>query len=266
MTLTEQVANQQEQIEQLERQKELLDEENKTLQDKVDSKETFGAVTQALFDELHYFDGTPTKELFRVDKYNTIIQGAYTDREFPELVDAYTAQMQEELDKVKAEKANWEARKANVSGTSYEETLDKLSKGYADVTFYRASTNNICKMDASGCVFSDEPHMVKMNYDERDDAAYWRGGAWGDWWFNGVIYHEFAHVLQFTNWTTTQDHLPVFNGDVELMADCYAITQYSPDFAEYGYRKGCTAAQKSQIGAWLQAITYQTPTIVQGEG
>ncbi len=40
----------------------------------------------------------------------------------------------------------------------------------------------------------------------------------------GIAYHEFAHVLQFTNPEATDAAVAAFGGDVETMADCYSLT------------------------------------------
>ena len=75
-----------------------------------------------------------------------------------------------------------------------------------------------CGDQAMACVRSDDPFVVHVV------AAQRRQPQNSDWIRTGVTYHEFAHVLQYTNPVQTDATLPVFGGDVERMADCYALT------------------------------------------
>lgn len=188
-----------------------LVKENGELKEKVDVKDTFNSVAHTLFEELHYFDGKPYKELFPTGRYNEIIQSAYEFRNDPAMVKLYTEDMQEQLDEVLAMKATWEERKGNSSGTSYETTLDTLSGGYSDMVLFRAESDNKCApANSSGCVWGRAPNVVNLNLDQKDLAMQWYGGEFAEWWFNGIAYHEFAHVLQYSNQAVLKNHVGVF--------------------------------------------------------
>jgi hypothetical protein len=84
----------------------------------------------------------------------------------------------------------------------------------------------------------------------------------------GVAYHEFAHVLQFTNPQPTAEAVTAFGGDMETMADCYALTfldgwtldhevwttPYEGWEVSVGYGYVCDEAQRQVIREWAAKL------------
>src|SRR5690606_31126204 len=93
----------------------------------------------------------------------------------------------------------------------------------------------------------------------------------------GLSYHEFAHVLQFTNPQQTETALEAFKGDHERMADCFALTylkgwkldhqvwindyQYYDVSVGYGYT--CNSTQRTAIREWYESLPFQSRPISQ---
>lgn len=94
----------------------------------------------------------------------------------------------------------------------------------------------------------------------------------------GVAYHEFAHVLQFTNPEPTATALEAFGGDAETMADCFALTfldgwtldsrVWDSDSSYWdvsiGYGVECDDAQKQVIRDWRASLGVQPRVIGPG--
>ena len=92
-----------------------------------------------------------------------------------------------------------------------------------------------------------------------------------------LSYHEFAHVLQFTNPQPTTTALDAFGGDSETMADCYALT-YLPGWklhhrvwvssyqyyeVDIGYGYTCNESQRQVVRDWYEQLGYTTGPIAQ---
>ncbi len=118
--------------------------------------------------------------------------------------------------------------------------------------------DTFCNSDVLACVDSENPLVVHV--DAADDGLEYTN----DWLRTGIAYHEFAHVLQFTNPEPTEAALVSFDGDVETMADCFALTyldgwtlhhtiwvsSYQYWEVDVGYGYTCTDAQRQVVRDW----------------
>ena len=123
---------------------------------------------------------------------------------------------------------------------------------------------------AIGCVDSADPYVVHL------DAEEFHAPYMDDWARRLIADHEFAHVLQFTNPGPTETALDAFGGEVEFMADCYALTmtngwtlthrvttsRYIYTF-DYGYGRVCDAGQRDVIRSWIGELGYRYQSIAQ---
>lgn len=262
VTLNTQVAEAKRQAEQEFREKQVIELEKETLQEKVDAKEEFSAAMGSLMSELAYFNGAQYAGKIPVTYIDGLVQEAYNSRESPTYVDLVTADVQALTEELKVVRETWESQKGNSTGNSWEAVLDTLSKGYTVTVMYDYN-NNVCSLASSGCVFSANPHVVNLNVDELNQAVNYWGADRGNWWFTGVTYHEYAHVMQFTNWNITEKYIATFGGDHELMADCYTDVYYDGGFSSQSYNRGCSDEQKGAVQAWFNEITFVTPTFTQ---
>ncbi|MFE6964895.1 hypothetical protein ACFVAJ_07265 [Agromyces sp. NPDC057679] len=255
-----------EQEQELEQQRELIDE-----------KETFGEAMNALLESTARFDSTLTASVVPWDDYRRLAVQAWAHRWDADAVASDTRAVEQaaaDLD------ARWnEAQKeagSNASGSGYEAVIDRLSGGFVSSVIDDAKT--LCADgdddgdhgDLLACVFHDDPYLVHF------DAAANAVPYMNDELRTGIAYHEFAHVLQITNPSATRDALEAFDGDDEVMADCYALTFldgwkldhriWTSDYEYWdvniGYGTACTGAQQQVIRDWhaklgveLQAVS-----------
>lgn len=172
-------------------------------------------------------------------------------------VEAFTAVLSNRVAAARGQAAT------NATGTPWEATLDSLGGGWVSMAF--DETNRPCGLDALACVAGGDPFVVHVSGDTRDNPQL------TDWMRTGVAYHEYAHVLQFTNPETTASALAAFSGDMETMADCYALTflngwslehEVPIDDLSYwevsvGYGYTCDDAQRQVIRDWVDGLGVQ---------
>ncbi|MDQ1171200.1 hypothetical protein QE392_003004 [Microbacterium proteolyticum] len=172
-------------------------------------------------------------------------------------VEAFTAGLADRVAVARTQAAS------NASGSPWEAALDDLGRGWVTTTF--DETNRPCNMDVMACVSGAAPFIVHVSADTRDDPQL------TDWIRTGVAYHEYAHVLQFTNPEPTASAVTAFGGDVETMADCYALTvldgwslehevpidEYSYWEVSVGYGYTCNDEQKQVIRDWVDGLGVQ---------
>ena len=129
-----------------------------------------------------------------------------------------------------------------------------------------------CEEDVWGCVVSDDPFTIHYDAAETNGEPYM-----SDWLRAGLVYHEYAHVLQMTNPRATTTAEKAFGGDWETMADCYALTYLSgwtldhtiwvSDYEYWqvsmGYGYTCDETQRQVIRDWVAALGYQHEPIAQ---
>jgi len=238
--------------------------------DLIDKKETFGAAMAGLLETASQFDGVLMPSLVPVDDYEDIAtQGWYHRWKGEALVkdtttvNGYTDDLTALLTKAATEAGT------NTTGSTYETVTDQLGGGF--VSSLIDDADSLCESDVLACVFSEDPYTV--HFDAADASVEYMT----DWLKTGVAYHEFAHVLQMTNPDPTEIALESFGGDVETMADCFAltyldgwkldhrifITSYSWWDVSIGYGYTCDETQKQAVRDWYGALGYQTQPITQ---
>lgn len=255
---------------QIRNQQEQLDEQDQQLEEQkeiIDQKETFSAAMVRLQDTMQGVDGLPFATLAEDDRFEELATQGWAHRWHVNAVKTDTRAVEEittKLDEV-VTAARAEAA-ANSTGTAWEAALDQLGRGYVSMVMDPDAT--FCGDDqAMACVRSDDPfvvHVVAPSDAEPQNS---------DWIRTGVAYHEFAHVLQYTNPVQTDATLPVFGGDVERMADCYALTMldgwtldhrswvnaYEYWDVSIGYGYTCNDSERQAIRDW-HAQLGPTPT------
>ncbi len=226
--------------------------------DLIDKKETFGAAMEGLLDEVGRYEGVPLAILIPWDRYELLASQSWARRWDATALDASIASVEKARQELATQREAAEQQAAsNASGSAYEAALDSLGAGY--VTWVREDADTLCQNDVLACVISDNPLVVHV--DAADDGLEYTN----DWLRTGIAYHEFAHVLQFTNPEPTEAALPSFDGDVETMADCFALTyldgwtlhhtiwvsSYQYWEVDVGYGYTCTEAQRQVVRDWF---------------
>ena len=250
-------------------QHEQLNERDQQLEEQkeiIDQKETFSAAMVRLQDTMQGVDGLPFATLAENDRFQELATRGWTHRWHVNAVktdtkaaEEITAKLDEVVMAAQAEAAT------NSTGTAWEAALDQLGRGYVSMVMDPDAT--FCDDQAMACVRSDDPfvvHVVAPSDAEPHNS---------DWIRTGAAYHEFAHVLQYTNPVQTDATLPVFGGDVERMADCYALTMldgwtldhrtwvnaYEYWEVSVGYGYTCNDSERQAIRDW-NAQLGPTPT------
>ncbi|SIR66276.1 hypothetical protein SAMN05880568_0880 [Microbacterium sp. RURRCA19A] len=249
------------QRQQIDDQQQRLDEQ----QEMIDRKEQFGAAMNDLYATVDPLVGLPYATIVPWYRVEDLADRAWIHRRNPAALDQEVADLQRLTSEISAHSAAVTAQAAsNASGTAWEATLDSLGRGWVSTVFEDATP---CGATALACVSGAEPFTVHVRADSRTDPTM------TDWIRTGAAYHEYAHVLQFTNPQPTDDALASFGGDVETMADCYALTfldgwsldhkvaidAYSYYEVNVGYGYTCDANQRQVIRDWVGrlGVTHQ---------
>jgi hypothetical protein len=250
----------------LDEARDVIDEQT----DLIDEKGTFSAAMQELLDKASAFDGAKFGTLVPDDEFDLLAARAWNNRWDAAAVSRVTADVRATTADLDAQlAAAAEQAGTNASGTPYEGVVDSLGLGFVTTSIDDADT--LCSEDVLGCVTSDDPYTVHI------DAADSGLPYMTDDIRTGLTYHEFAHVLQFTNEAATTTPLEAFGGDPETMADCFALTYYPgwklhhtvwvSDFEYYevdvGYGYTCDESQRQVVRDWYEGLGYVTPTISQ---
>ena len=236
----------------------------------IDKKETFSATMQSLLKTASALDGVRLGELVPISHYQAIATQAWYHR-------ADASAIQGDIQEAKDAQADLEALQAaavtqasaNASGTAYEATIDALGGGYVSSSLDDADA--ICERDVLACVTGDDPYTV--HFDAKELGVPYLT----DFIQTGTAYHEFAHSLQFTNPDQTETAVAAFGGDVETMADCFALT-YLDGWAlhqevfvssttyyevDLGYGYTCNDDQKAVIRTWYESLPITVGEISQ---
>lgn len=251
-------------FEQIERQQNRITEQDRQLEeqrDLIERKEEFGAAVSSLLDAVDPLVGLPYETLVPWDRVETIVDDAWEHRwdavglrRDANEIAALTVSLTYETEAARSRAAT------NTSSSPWEAALDRLGAGWVSTTF--ADITGDCGADALACVASTGPFEVRVASSSRSDPKM------TDWIRTGVAYHEYAHVLQFTNPGATDLALAAFGGDAETMADCYALTfldgwslehEVPVDDLSYwevdvGYGYSCDEAQKQVIRDWVSGL------------
>lgn len=235
----------------------------------VDRKETFGAAMESLLETARQLDGVATGSAVPLDAYTALAQEAWSSRwstvAMDDLIQSARTE-RESLDGLIAA-AGLEAS-TNATGTRYEAVIDRLGSGLVATVMDDASA--LCGREVWGCVLWSDPYTVHIE-PSVDTLVYV-----DDRIREGLAYHEFAHVLQGTNPEATEIALPTFGGDVETMADCFALTYLDgwtldsvvwvdgePWDVWMGYGYTCTEPERDVIRDWYDSLGVRVTPISQ---
>lgn len=236
----------------------------------IDTKETFGLAMSELVATASQFDTVPFGDLVPREHYVRLAENAWDARRDVQTIEGLTAQVGQAHTELAAVLTAAQAQAAtNATGTTYEAVIDQLGGGFASIAIDDA--DSLCGQDVWACVTGSDPYVV--HYDADDTSQPFMT----DFIRTGLSYHEFAHVLQFTNPGPTETAAAAFGGDYETMADCFALTflpgwtldhtvwvsdyQYWEVSVGYGYT--CDEAQRQVIRDWRAAVGYQHEPISQ---
>lgn len=237
------------------------DDELREQRELIDRKDRFGAAMNQLLDEVDGFAGVPIAALVPWDEYQLLAGQGWARRWNAEALDKSIAAVEDAREALIARRgAAASEASVNATGSVYESTLDRLGAGY--VTWRLDDADGLCGSDVLACVTSDKPLVVHV--DAPDDALPYMT----DWIRTGLAYHEFAHVLQYTNPEPTETALAAFSGDSETMADCYALTfldgwtldhrvwasSYEYWDVSIGYGYTCDEAQRQSVRDWVAEL------------
>ncbi len=250
-----------------------ISEQNREIEEQrilIDKKETFGAAIDELLDSARGFDGALMSDLIPFSDYEEAAQNAWAHRWDGSKVDEVTESVRSSTRDLATLRSKADAETStNSTGSTYETVIDRLGEGFVSSLIGDADT--LCKQDVLACVTSDDPYTV--HFDAASNALPYMN----EWLRTGVAYHEFAHVLQFTNPTPTETALESFDGDMETMADCFTLTyldgwsldhrvwtssyQYWDVNIGYGYT--CNGDQRHVIKDWYGQLGFQSRPISQ---
>ncbi len=245
---------------QIEQQLDDLDEQR----DLIDQKETFSSAAQELMSTAAQLDGVPFATLVDTTYLSSLIKRGWTHRWTATALERDITEVREVTDELSGTiEAALVQASTNTSGTFFETTTDQLGLGYVATAL--DSADAMCEEDVWGCVAGDDPFTIHY-----DDAEMRGEPFMNDWLRTGLAYHEYAHVLQFTNPGPTAKAAEAFGGDWETMADCYALTvlpgwtldhtiwtsafEYWEVSVGYGYT--CDDSQRDVIREWVASVGY----------
>ncbi|WP_322134874.1 hypothetical protein [Antiquaquibacter oligotrophicus] len=261
-------------LQRLEQANDRIDDQDREIQeqqDLIEKKETFGAAAEELMDTAALFDGLPYATIVDTTNLTGLIRAGWAHRWNPELLDADTENLVAAKDELAARHSAAQAEaSSNASGTVYESLTDSLGTGYLRTSLDTADAT--CEQDVWGCVSGADPWAI--HYDNAQTAS---EPYMTDWLRTGLAYHEYAHVLQFTNPEQTASAVASFGDDYETMADCYALTTlpgwtldhtiYTGAFEYWevsvGYGYTCDANQQQVIRDWVSGLGYRYAPISQ---
>ncbi|QIG38501.1 hypothetical protein G5T42_02570 [Microbacterium sp. 4R-513] len=255
----EKISNQQDEIE---KQKELIDK-----------KEEFGAAMSGLLGTAAEFDGVLTGSIVPWHEYQVLAERAWRHRWDGDKVEDDTQGVRQaaaDLETILAT-ARQDAA-SNATGSTYESVIDSLGRGFVRSVLDQKTCSS-SDDSVLGCVFGNDPYLVHF------DAAGDQLPYMTDELRTGIAYHEFAHVLQFTNPDATAAVLPAFDGDHEVMADCFALTfldgwtldhriwvsGYQYWDVSIGYGQVCSDAQRQAVRDWYGQLGVKPQPIDSGD-
>ncbi|MFV9425089.1 hypothetical protein [Microbacterium sp. S1037] len=268
--LSAQLAASQKQI--MDQQQQITDQQRELEEQRaqLDRKEQFGAAMQELYATIDPLVGLPYASLVPWSEVEGFAHSAWVHRESVVTMERDITDVKMFTTKLanRVEAARSMAS-TNATGSPWEAALDSLGHGWVTMTY--DESNRPCGLEAMACVSSADPFVVHVSSDTRDTSTL------TDWMRTGVAYHEYSHVLQFTNPEATASALTAFGGNAETMADCYALTFLDGwtldhvvpiDSSSYwevsvGYGYTCDDAQRQVIRDWVGSLGVQKRTVSQ---
>ena len=258
----------------IDEQKGTIEEQNKKIDEQkelIDKKESFGAAMNGLVGARNKFNGTKLGDRIPQNYHQSLAENGYEHRWDAEMMDETIEDVNSasaELEQVYA--VAQEQKATNATGSAYETAIDQLGAGLVTVQFDDAA--GLCGGEAIGCVSSEDPTIVHIDAKAESSSPYMT-----DWLRTGVAYHEYAHVLQFTNYEATIEPLQAFGDDYEHMADCFALTYldgwtldhtiWINDYQYYevslGYGYTCNESQRQVIRDWYDSLTITNGPLTQ---
>jgi hypothetical protein len=238
--------------------------------DLIDRKDTFSTSMQSLVDQTSSFDGVTVGDVVPQDQIRLLAARGYKNRWDADAMSRVTADVDDLTQQLADTLATAEEqRTTNSSKTAYEAVIDKLGAGFALTKIDNA--DKLCQDDVLGCVTSDDPYTVHI--DKADTTLPFMT----TFIQQGIAYHEFAHVLQYTHPAESDTAAAAFKGDFEKMADCFAltylkgwklhhtvyVTTYSYYEVDIGYGYTCNSKQKQAIKDWYEGLGYTASDIAQ---
>jgi len=238
--------------------------------DLIDEKQTFSAAMTDLVAKTTEFDGIKVGALVPQDRLDLLAARGWLNRRDADAMSGVTSDVRAEiasLDGLLTTAAQQAAE--NSSDTTYEATIDALGGGFVVTAIDNA--DKLCHDDVLGCVAGDDPYTVHI------DKADTKLPYMTSFIRKGLSFHEFAHVLQYTNPVASDEAVKSFKGDYEKMADCFALaylkgwklhhTVWVSDFEYYevdvGYGYTCNSKQKALIREWYEGLGYASQPITQ---
>lgn len=252
----------------------LIEEQQQQIEEQgelIDQKETFSQAATELMATAAQFDGMPYSTLVNPNTLQTLVGSGWTHRWNAEALQRASTNVDDETARLASLLADADEQKSsNSSGTHFEKVTDRLGQGFVATSLKNA--DKVCEQDVWGCVGGDDPYTIHFDHAETRNQPYMNNTL-----REGLAYHEYAHVLQFTNPEQTAEALESFDGDWETMADCYALTyldgwkldhtiwvssfEYWEVSVGYGYT--CTSEQRKVIREWRESLGYQHEPISQ---
>lgn len=251
---------------------ELISDQQEELEDQreiIDEKESFGAAMAALMTTTEKFDSALTATIVPWSSYERLAERGWAVRRDADKLAALTEKANAEAAELDAVwTAAQQEASTNASGTTYEAVIDSLGGGFVRSVIDRPD----CGAEEEGvlgCVYGEDPYLVHFDADGNAQPYM------TDEIRTGIAYHEFAHVLQFTNPEATETALEAFDDDWETMADCFALT-YLPGWSldhrvwtsdyEYwdvtvGYGVTCSEPQRQVVRDWYSQLGVELQSV-----
>jgi hypothetical protein len=252
-----QISDQQRQIADQQRR---IDEQDEM----IERKEQFGAAMDDLYTTVDPLVGLPFATVVPWYRAEELADRAWIHRRHPDSLEWDIRDLRALTSEISARTAAVGDRAgSNASGTAWEAALDTLGRGWVSTVFDEDGTP--CGPTALACVSSDDPFTVHVRASTRTDPTM------TEWIRTGAAYHEYAHVLQFTNPQDTDAALATFDGDAETMADCFALSfldgwsldhevtidEYSFYEVSVGYGYTCDGDERQVIRDWVAGLGIQ---------